>query len=151
MVLPSKDFSGALTDFAINLQNSVFGNNKAISKDDTGVITILGVLSMYYHTWYSLTLLNCNFYNNSNGAIDMQLVSPVVFNPLRCPQPQITFTNIAVYNTTTDDSNASNASVSIQGIGTSINIQFTNVNFTLNHHSMRNGRILLITNSNDPI
>ena len=103
---------------------------------------------MYYHTWYSLTLLNCNFYNNSNGAIDIQLISPVVFNPLWCPQPQITFTNIAVYNTTTDDSNASNASVSIQGIETSINIQFTNVNFTLNHHSIRDGRILLITNSN---
>ena len=104
---------------------------------------------MYYHTWYSLTLLNCNFYNNSNGAIDITLVSPAVYAPLLCSGREITFTNIAVYNTTTDDdSNASNASVSIQGIETSINIQFTNVNFTLNHHSKRDGRILLITNSN---
>ena len=148
MVLLPKNLSAPSTNFVINLQSSVFCNNKAISNNGTGVITSLGVLSMYYHTQYSLTLLNCNFYNNSNGAIGIQLVSPVVFTPQLCPQSQITFTNIAVYNTTTNNGNVSSASVSIQGIETSINIQFTNVSFTLNHHSMRDGRILLITNSN---
>ena len=145
MVLPPKDFSVSLTKFAINLQNSVFSNNKAISNN---VITTSGILSMYYHTLYSFTLLNCYFYNNFNGAIDIQLVSPVMYTSSLCPGPHITFTNITIYNTTTNDDNGSNVYVSIQGIETSINVQFTDVNFTLNHHLAHNGKILLISNSN---
>ena len=62
MLLPPKDFSKPLhgVNFVINLQNSVFNNNKAIRNNDTRFKS-LGILTMYYHTWYSLTLLNCNF------------------------------------------------------------------------------------------
>ena len=44
--------------------------------------------------------------------------------------------------------NSNDASVSITSVETFINLQFIDVNFTLNRHSRHNGEILRITNSN---
>ena len=149
MILPPKNFNlvKLQSKFEINLQDCVFSNNRAISNNDTGVATNFGVLSMYYHPDYSVNMSNCSFYNNSNGAIDMQLVPPVQFGTtrqLQCPKTNIAFTNVTVYNTTVYNSNAS---VSIESTEISIIFEFTNVNFALNHHTSYSGEVLLITNS----
>lgn len=146
IILPPKDFT-VVSLIKVEIKDSVFSNNIAIRNDDMGVTTNLGVLSMYYHPSYSVTMLNCYFYNNLNGAIDIQLISPV--SSSLCLKPRITFTNVTVCNTTIlDNSNASDASVSILGVETFIKVKFIDVNFTLNRHSKHNGKILRITNSN---
>ena len=145
IILPPKDFT-VVSLMKVEINDSVFGNNVAIRNDDVGVTTNLGVLSMYYHPGYSVSISNCYFYNNFNGAIDMQLISPA---SSLCLKPMIAFTNVTVSNTTIlDNSNTSDATVSITSTETFIYIQFTDVNFALNRHSRHNGEILLITNSN---
>ena len=141
IILPPKDFT-VFSLMKVEINNSVFINNIAIRNDDVGVTTNLGVLSMYYHPGYSVSMINCYFYNNLNGAIDMQLISSSL-----CLKPIITFTNVTVCNTTMLN-NGNDASVSITSVETFINLQFIDVNFTLNHHSRHNGEILHITNSN---
>ena len=140
IILPPKQFT-IVSLIKVEIKDSIFSNNVAIRNDDMGVT---GVLSMYYHPGYSVTMLNCYFYNNLNGAIDMQLISPV---SSLCFKPVIVFTNVTVRNTTMLD-NGNDASVSITGVGTFINLQFIDVNFTLNRNSRPSGEILHISNSN---
>ena len=142
IILPPKEFT-VVSLITVEIKDSIFSNNIAISNNDTGVTTNFGVLSLYYHPGYSVTIANCYFYNNFNGAIDMQLISPVS-SP--CLKPMITFRNVTICNTTIVDD--SDASVSIASVETFIYIQFTDVNFILNRHSSHNGEVLLITNSN---
>ena len=90
IILPPKDFT-VFSLMKVEIKDSVFSNNIAIRNDDVGVTTNLGVLSMYYHPGYSVSMLNCYFYNNLNGAIDMQLISSSL-----CLKPMIAFTNVTV-------------------------------------------------------
>ena len=142
IILPPKDYIVGSPSVEIN--DCVFSRNVAISNDDTGVTTSLGVLSMYYHPGYSVTVENCHFCDNFNGAVDMQLISP----SLLCSESSIIFTNVTIYNTTIlGNSIASNPSVFITSTETFIHIQFTDVNFTSNYYSREMGEILLISST----
>ena len=142
IILPPKSFSVGSPSVKIN--DCFFSRNVAISNDDTGVTTSLGVLSMYYHPGYSVTIVDCHFCDNFNGAVDMQLISP----SLLCLKSSIIFTNVTIYNTAMlENSNTSNPSVSITGTETFFQIQFTDVNFTSNYYSSEMGEMLLITST----
>ena len=133
----------------ININNSIINNNTAI---DSGFLnpyaTKLGVLRIALTSSVSsVTITNCHFYNNFNGAIGIHLAPP----PSECGSTDVSimFTNVAICNTvTTNDSMYDNiASVSIVTVNIIIALtQFNNVSFISNNYSRHNGEVLLIEN-----
>ena len=137
-------------DVTINMQDLIVNGN--IANDSTIFIEhvkkrgVLRIATTSSKT--SVTISNCYFYNNFNGAVGIHIVPPV--NEYLVTDAEIRFTNVIIYNTTTmnDIRFASIASVSVVTINTvSVNTVFTNVSFISNSYSISNGAVLLIENN----
>ena len=133
----------------INIRNSIVNGNIA---NDTIIynehVRKRGVLRIALtSSRTSVTITNCHFYNNFNGAVGIHIAPSV--NEYQATNAVIRFTNVTVYNTTTmDDFRFANiASVSVVTINTvSVNTEFTNVSFISNTYSISNGAVLLVEN-----
>ena len=133
----------------ININNSIINNNIA---NDTNFLypyaTKLGTLRIALTSSVSsVTITNCYFYNNFNGAIGIHLAPP----PKECGSTVATikFTNVAIYNTmtTNDGGYDSISSVSIVTVNImTAHSYFTNVSFISNNYSRYSGEVLLVEN-----
>ena len=133
----------------ISISNSIINDNIA---NDAGTFLPeakkLGVIRITLMSSASVTIANCHFYNNFNGAVGIYVASPSVCGV----GASILFTNVTIYNTTTTNDliYAGMAIVSIITVNSfHVNTKFTNVNFTSNKYSRCNGEVLLIENSGD--
>ena len=139
------------TSVTININNLIVNGNIANNTAATK-FGVLGISLMSVST--SVTIVNCQFYNNLNGAFGIHLA--VSLAECESTYASITFTNVTIYNTTTTNYTndttylyASIASVSIVTVNTIMaNIKFTNVSFMSNSYSRHNGEMLLIENDN---
>ena len=138
----------------IKISNSIFNDNTANDNEDlfshSRKLGVLRVALMSIST--SVTIENCYFYNNFNGAVGVHVAPYKIECKSKGDQVYIRFTNVNIYNTTTIHSitYASIASVSIVTVNViTVIITFTNVNFTLNNYSRHEGEVLLIENSKE--
>ena len=136
----------------IKISNSTFNDNRANDDDahysHSKQLGVLRVALMSSNA--SVTIENCYFYNNFNGAVGIH-VAPYKTECIPVGV-WITFTNVNIYNTTTihNIAYASIASVSIVTVNIlTVVITFTNVNFTSNNYSRHDGEVLLIENSEE--
>ena len=136
----------------IKISNCTFNDNTANDNDahysHSKKLGVLRVALMSGNA--SVTIENCYFYNNFNGAVGIH-VAPYEAE-CKPADTWITFTNVNIYNTTTTRSitYASTASVSIVTVNIpTVVITFTDVNFTANNYSRHDGEVLLIENSEE--
>ena len=133
----------------ITIDNSIINNNAANDFEYTA--PGLGVLRLFLvSSVISVTITNCQFYNNFNGAMGIQMAASASDCKL-ITTSSITLTNVTIYNTTTtNDSIYDNiATVSIVIVNTkAAYVVFTNVNFISNNYLRHGGEVLLIENNN---
>ena len=135
-----------VTMVTVNISNSIINGNIA---NDAGTyipeakrLGVVRIALMFTGTAF-VTIANCHFYNNSNGAVGIYVTS------LECGARSILFTNVTIYNTTTTN-NLIYAIVSVITVNTSpLDTTFININFTSNKYSRYNGEVLLIENNGD--
>ena len=132
------------TSVTININNSVITGNTVIYPTDFGVLGF----SLKSVRQVLVTITNCQFYNNVNGALGIHLARSLA----ECESPHvlIKFTNLYIYNTTTtnDTKYAGAASVSVTTVNINdVYIYFTNITFISNAHSRHDGKVLLIENN----
>ena len=132
----------------ISISNSIINGNIANDADTfLPQAKKLGVIRVALMSTASVTIANCHFYNNFNGAVGIHVASS-----FELITASILFTNVTIYNTTTTNDliYAGIATVSIITVNViPIKTTFTNVNFTSNKYSRYNGEVLLIENSGD--
>ena len=130
----------------INISNSTISHNTA---NGTGLLARkLGVLQITLNSFITMvTIVNCHFYNNFNGAVGIHLAPSL--DECGSSYASIKFTNVTINSTvTTNDSKYNNiASVSVVTVNiiTSI-IEFTDVSFLSNNYLRYKGEVLLIEN-----
>ena len=144
----------------ISINNSVFNNNIANDTTDplyqgTTKLGVLGIALKSTTTTLSIAIINSHFYNNFNGALGINLDSPVTKSECESISAWITFTNVTIYNTSTTKFNdnyvmyAGVASVSVAVSNVlQVTIKFTNVNFTFNNYYSSTNREVLLIQSN---
>ena len=133
----------------VNISDSIIDGNTA---DDAKVFYShakkLGVLRIaLMSSITSVTITNCQFYNNLNGAVGIHLVPPT--GDCESTSAWITFKNVIIYNTTNtgDIRHVGVASVSIVTSNIIlVFIKFTIVSFISNNYSRFNEKVLLIKN-----
>ena len=134
----------------INIHNSIIDGNTA---DDVKVFYThakkLGVLRIALMSGItSVTIANCRFHNNLNGAVGIYLASST--DDCESRSTRITFTNVTIYNTTAigDIRYVGVATVSIVTSNIIMaTTKLTNVSFISNNYSRFNEKVLLIKNN----
>ena len=134
----------------MTISNLIFNDNIANNSDVfTSHSKGLAVLGIDLKSSKTLvTIENCHFYNNLNGAVSIHL-SPYISECTTALFLSITFTDVTIYNTTTTSDvrfpNAASVSIITDSI-TSMTTKLINVNFTSNNYS-RHGEVLRIANN----
>ena len=128
----------------VEILNSTFLLNKAKRMSQTYAIGALSVVSSISKS--EVTIINCKFLNNLDGAIVIHITPPTQSTlSLNCSSQNIRLSNVLVYNTTTHDgSDATDGIVYIRTEDSSTKIAFEEVQFELNRYNKQGGGVLLV-------
>ena len=128
----------------IQVNDSIFENNLLIRRPGS-VIHAEGALSVTSMISSSvITVTNCNFMNNFDGAVGVRITPPVLQST--CNMQTVTFSDVLVYNTTTHETyNGTYGSVSIVTADSAYVFNFERVNFVSNNFFRQTGGVLFLT------
>jgi len=125
----------------ISINNSIFESN-VVTKRWYPARGILSIISSAPNVIVNIS--NCDFLNNLNGAIGVNMIPPKRIS--ECNYQYVSIINTLVRNTTTvDDNDATEGCVSIMITDGSAIVELDNTTFEMNHYLKDDGAVLLIS------